>query len=132
MTRTVFFGKADKKQRQMYETVLIAQQKAIDYIGKTKKVSALTADKIARDYIKEQGYPDMPHSLGHGIGILVHELPRLTPYSKDMLTEGMVFSVEPGIYMPDEGGVRIEDLVAMTKSGIKPLTHAAKHLIELS
>lgn len=132
MTRTVFFGKATPEQKRMYETVRTAQQHAMDYIATTKKISAQKADQIARDYITGENYPDMPHSLGHGIGLLVHELPRLTPFSKDILSEGMVFSVEPGIYLPGTGGVRIEDLVALTDKGMVTLTNAPKQLIELS
>lgn len=141
MTRTVFWGKADTEQKKMYETVLQAQQLAIDYIDSgqarmTKKgpdtIKAAEADKIAREYIVSKGYPDMPHSLGHGIGLMVHEQPRLTPYTKDTLTEGMVFSIEPGIYLPKKQGVRIEDLMALTQKGGELLTNAPKHLIELS
>jgi Xaa-Pro aminopeptidase len=136
MTRTVFLGKADDKQKKMYATVLAAQQKAIDYIEKSwtekKDIPAQEADKIARNYILSQKYPDMPHSLGHGIGLLVHEQPRLTLYSKDILKTGMVFSVEPGIYLPNYAGVRIEDLLVITDTGIETLTKAPKNLIELS
>lgn len=133
MTRTVFFGKATVEQKKIYTTVLHAQQKAIDYILNTNEhISAKHADTLAREYILSQGYPDMPHSLGHGIGLLVHEQPRLTPYSKDILSQGMVFSVEPGIYLPGNQGVRIEDLMALRKSGKEILTKAPKHLIELS
>lgn len=155
MTRTVFFGKANEKQKKMYETVLTAQQLAIDYIarfpiklGMTKNeilkqvqndngkirndIHASEADKIARDYIISKGYPSMPHSLGHGIGLLVHEQPRLSPHSTDILSEGMVFSIEPGIYIPEVGGVRIEDLITIRNGMVKLLTKAPKHLIELS
>lgn len=135
MTRTVFFGKTNDAQKKMYETVLFSQQKAIDYITSSMEINqdiqAATADTMARTYILSQGYPDMPHSLGHGIGLLVHEQPRLSPYSKDILSEGMVFSIEPGVYIPDVGGVRIEDLVALTKDGLSTLTNAPKDLIEL-
>lgn len=132
MTRTVFFGKADEKQKNLYQTVLDAQQKALEYIRSAKTISAKKADAIARNYIIKQGYPTIPHSLGHGIGILIHERPRLSPHSKDILSKGMVFSVEPGIYISDYAGVRIEDLVALTENGIKMLTNAPKQLIELS
>ncbi len=162
MTRTIFFGKANTKQKKIYETVLEAQKKSIDYIasrchaelamppevmvsesneipkpskGGHKQVRddilGSEVDKVARDYIINQGYPDMPHSLGHGIGLLVHEQPRLTPYSKDILSPGMVFSIEPGIYIPNYSGVRIEDLVTITNKGLEVLTNAPKTLIEL-
>jgi len=135
MTRTVFFGKATAEQRKMYKTVLDAQTRAIELFN-TKysihnTIKASTIDKAARDYIISKGYPTIPHSLGHGIGIQIHESPRLSPKSKDILKEGMVFSIEPGIYIPDFGGVRIEDLVVLTKSGSKLLTHSPKTIIEL-
>lgn len=136
MTRTVFFGKAKDENKKMYEAVRIAQQKAIDQLSnETMKQSPITGaqlDKTAREYMISQGYPDMPHSLGHGIGLLVHEQPSLSPYAKTPLENGMVFSVEPGIYLPGDAGVRIEDLVALTATDVQLLTHAPKHLIELS
>ena len=67
-------------------------------------------DKIAREYIISKGYPSIPHSLGHGIGIEVHEAPTLAPNSQDEIKGGMIFSIEPGIYLPNKFGVRIEDL----------------------
>jgi Xaa-Pro aminopeptidase len=135
MTRTVFFGKPNSKQKHVYETVLNAQQKAIDYLRRSIKnrqsINSSNVDKIARKYITSQGYPTIPHSLGHGVGIQIHESPRLSPKSKDVLKEGMVFSVEPGIYIPNFGGVRIEDLVVLEKSGPHILTHSPKTLIEI-
>ncbi|MDO8583013.1 MAG: aminopeptidase P family protein, partial [bacterium] len=113
MTRTVFFGKPTKEQRKMYETVLAAQQKSIDTLNSLfmihNSIPAKRIDKAARDYIISKGYKTIPHSVGHGIGIEVHEAPHLSPKSKDILKEGMVFSIEPGIYIPGFGGVRIED-----------------------
>lgn len=129
MSRTIFFGKPTTEQKSIYKTVLCAQQKAIDSLAMDIKASEI--DKIARDYITSQGYKTIPHSLGHGVGIEVHESPHLSPKSKDMLKEGMVFSVEPGIYIPNLGGVRIEDLVVLTKNGPRLLTHSPKNLIEL-
>ena len=145
MTRTVFFGKPTNEQKKMYQAVLEAQQKTIDYISNhynnayyynnnEKKVRALKAkdaDRVARLHIKSKGYLAIPHSLGHGIGIDVHELPHISPNSKDILKEGMVFSIEPGIYIPNFGGVRIEDLIVLTKSGPRLLTHSPKTLIAL-
>lgn len=148
MSRTVFFGKASKEQKHMYEAVLKAQKKAFNCLNslfiihnsKTKTVKARNIDKAARDYIVSQGYPTIPHSLGHGIGIEVHESPRLSPISKDELKPGMVFSIEPGIYIPGFGGIRIEDLVVLTQNGprfarearrARFLTRSPKHLIEL-
>ncbi|HSX40285.1 MAG TPA: Xaa-Pro peptidase family protein [Candidatus Saccharimonadales bacterium] len=130
MTRTVFLGKANDEQKKMYQTVLTAQQKAIEKLSQ-KNLMASNVDKAARDYIISQGYPTIPHSLGHGIGIEVHELPHISPHVKTKLEQGMVFSVEPGIYLINKGGVRIEDLVVLEKSGPRLLTKAPKNLIEL-
>lgn len=122
MTRTVVFGKPSIKQRKIYETVLEAQKKAIKFVK--KQVKAKEVDKVARDYIKSKGFSDIPHSLGHGIGLEVHEHPSLSPKSKDILKEGMVFSIEPGIYLPNFGGVRIEDLFVLEGWGLRKLTCA--------
>ena len=136
MTRTVFFGKASNKHKRIYQTVLAAQQKAIGSLA--NKVPPLQGwnlakkiDKAARDYIVSQGYPIIPHSLGHGIGLEVHEAPHLSPKSKDILKPKMVFSIEPGIYIPNFGGVRIEDLFVLGKSELKLLTLSSKDIIEL-
>ena len=100
-----------------------------------KSLLASDIDSTARDYIISQGFPSIPHSVGHGIGLEVHELPHISPSPagglKTKIKTGMVFSVEPGIYKPGFGGIRIEDLVAMTKNGPKLLTTASKNLIEL-
>ncbi len=133
MTRTVFFGKPTSKQKEIYETVLAAQQKSVDYINyviKTdKQIKAAEVDKVARDYIISKGYPTLPHSVGHGIGLEVHEHPSLSPRSKEALKEGMVFSIEPGIYLENFGGVRIEDLFVLEKQGLRQLSHSQKKLI---
>lgn len=135
MTRIVCFGNATTKQKNVYETVRAAQQKAIACIReklKTKaEIPATEVDKTARDAIISQGFSTMPHSLGHGIGIEVHEAPRLTPFSQETLEEGMVFSIEPGIYLPKEFGVRIEDLFVVENNKLIQLTNAPKKLIEL-
>lgn len=129
MTRVVFLGKATSKQKLIYKTVLESQQRAVEKI--TINCRARDIDKIARDYIVKKGFPTIPHSLGHGIGLEVHELPRLSPRSKNKLKPGMVFSLEPGIYIPGSGGVRIEDLVVLEKNGPRFLTKASKKLIEI-
>lgn len=135
MTRTIFFGKPSTEQKRMYETVLNAQQKSIEYLQKSHlrggRMDSSEVDKLARNYIISQGYKTIPHSLGHGIGIDVHESPHLSPKSKDILKQGMVFSIEPGIYKPNFGGVRIEDLVVLEKNKLRPLTHSPKTIIKL-
>lgn len=135
MTRTIFYGKASNKQKKIYQTVLEAQTKAADFLNQQikskKKVIGKEVDQVARDYIISQGFPAIPHGLGHGIGLEVHEAPRLSPKSDDEITEGMVFSIEPGIYIPGYGGVRIEDLYVVEKSGLRQLTGSSKDIIEL-
>jgi Xaa-Pro aminopeptidase len=135
MTRTVFVGKPTHKQKKAYETVRTSQQKAIDYLQKKAQenttVKAATVDRISRDEMIKNGYPNFPHSLGHGIGIAVHESPSLSPFSQDILREGMVFSIEPGIYISEEIGIRIEDLVYFDKKRITVLTHSPSGLITL-
>lgn len=136
MARTVFFGKASVEQKKMHTTVLEAQKLAIQQLNNTtirseKGVPASSIDKAARTHIISKGYPTIPHSVGHSIGIEVHEAPRLSPNSKDLLTNGMVFSVEPGIYIPGFGGVRIEDLVVMEKNIPRLLTQSKRELIEI-
>lgn len=130
MTRTIFLGKPDKKQQLIYQTVLTAQNKAVEYITRLKKsgktIKAQEVDKIARAYIKSQGFGDIPHSLGHGIGLQVHEHPSLSVGSREHLAEGMVFSIEPGIYIPGFGGVRIEDLYVLEKTQLRALTNSPK------
>ena len=135
MTRTVFFGNASAENKKIYQTVLDAQTKAAEYIqtqlDTSEPVSATNADKTAREYIMSRGFPAIPHSLGHGVGLEVHESPRLSPTSGDILNDGMVFSIEPGIYLPDNTGVRIEDLYAIQGKKLIQLTQANKYLIEL-
>lgn len=135
MTRTIFFGKPSNKQKEIYKVVYEAQQKAVDFINKSiksgKKIKTSKVDKIAREHIVSQSYPSMPHSLGHGIGLEVHEHPYISPKSKEHIEEGMVFSIEPGIYIPDFGGVRIEDLYLVEKTGLRQITTSSKDLIKL-
>ena len=90
------------------------------------------ADKIARDIIEEAGYgSNFGHSLGHGIGLFIHELPTLSKRDDTVLKPGMIVSVEPGIYIEGFGGVRIEDAVVIEENGIRNLTESTKELIEI-
>ncbi len=131
MTRTIFFGKAPAEFNKMYQTVLDAQSKTIEFLNRKSKIINLRgADKVARDYVISKQYPTIPHSLGHGVGVEIHEAPRLSPKSREKAQNNMVFSVEPGIYIKALGGVRIEDLV-LYKNGPKLLTHSTADLIEI-
>lgn len=130
ITRTVAVGHINQELISIYETVLEAQKRAVDQIkpGMTGK----EADHIARQYITERGFGDkFGHSTGHGLGLEIHEEPRLSAKSDITLKPGMVVTVEPGIYIPNVGGCRIEDDIVITDSGNKRLTFAPKELIYL-
>ena len=126
-TRTICMGNADKTLQEIYNIVLEAQQAAID--GIKSGMNGADADKIARDIIERAGYgEDYGHGLGHGIGLAIHEAPSLSRLSTDILDDGMVFTIEPGIYIQGYGGVRIEDTVILEQGNIKVLTKSAKCL----
>lgn len=130
ITRTVAVGNIDKQLEEIYNIVLQAQKLAVANIkpGLTGK----EADAIARDYIEKAGYGDcFGHSTGHGLGMEVHEEPRLAKTSETILEKGMIVTVEPGIYLPGIGGCRIEDDIVLTESGNERLTHSNKELIYL-
>lgn len=129
MTRTVFFGRASAKQKKIYRTVFEAQKKAIDFAKVNRKT--FDADKIAREYIIKKGLPPFLHTLGHGIGKRVHEGFRLGPKSKTIFKNGMVFTIEPGIYIKGYGGVRIEDVFYLNRGKLIQLTKSPKNLIEI-
>lgn len=130
MTRTVIIGEANEEQKKIYNIVLEAQKKALDFIKAGKKTNDV--DAIAREYIKQNGYGDnFGHGLGHSVGIEVHEEPRISPSCEVELKSGMVVTVEPGIYVEGFGGVRIEDLVIVTENGIENLNKSPKELIIL-
>ncbi len=129
MTRTVFIGRTSKRQKKIYKTVLEAQKKAMNFVKVGRKT--FDADKIARDHIIKKGFPTIPHTLGHGIGKKVHEGFRLGPKSKTIFKNGMVFTIEPGIYIKGYGGVRIEDVFYLNKRKLIQLTKSPKKLLEL-
>lgn len=130
MTRTIVLGKATDEMKKVYDIVLRAQQAALD--GLKDGVNEVAGDKLARDIIDRAGYgKQFGHGLGHGVGLEIHEEPRLSPLAKGVIREGMVVTVEPGIYLPGQFGVRIEDFVVVKKDGIENLTRAPKNLIEL-
>jgi len=130
MTRTIFIGEPKKELIKIYDIVKKAQQAALD--GIRTGMSGYDADKIARDIIAHNGYNGaFGHSLGHGVGIEIHEEPRLSAKSVDVLKDGMVFSVEPGIYVEGLGGVRIEDMVVLENGRIRNFTTSPKDMIIL-
>lgn len=130
MTRTVVVGKASEKQKEIYNVVLEAQETALEAIK--PGITGYEADKVARGIIEAKGFGEyFGHGLGHGVGLEVHESPRLSPLGKDILKANMVVTDEPGIYLPDFGGVRIEDLIVVTENGCERLSKSPKHLIEL-
>lgn len=127
ITRTVAYGDINDKQKEIYDTVLKAQLAAIE--ASKPGVTAAEVDLTARRIISDAGYGEyFPHRLGHGLGISVHEYPSLTETNQLVLEEGMVYTIEPGIYVPDVAGVRIEDDVFVTADGVKVLTKFPKEL----
>ncbi len=129
-TVTVACGKPETRAREIHAIVKIAHDLAIDAVK--SGVSCKDLDEVARSYIRDNGYGDyFGHGLGHGIGLEIHEMPTLSPRSTAVLEEGMVITIEPGIYIPGFGGVRIEDTVVVTIDGCDVLTSADKQLLIL-
>jgi Xaa-Pro aminopeptidase len=130
LTRTVFVRSVAPEFRKIYGVVRAAQEKAIRAIKSGMLSGAI--DRVARDAIADKGFGwAFGHSLGHGVGLEVHELPALKSRGKVTLAPAMVLTVEPGIYIPGKGGVRIEDVVAVTESGCRNLTKSSKEIIVL-
>lgn len=130
ITRTVAVGEPSDKLKEIYDITLEAQLYAMDHIK--PGMTGREADALARDIIKAKGYGDnFGHSLGHGIGLEVHEEPGLSYKSDIVLEKGMVVTCEPGIYLPGIGGVRIEDDLMITEDSNETLTHSTKDLIIL-
>jgi Xaa-Pro aminopeptidase len=130
MTRTVVLGEANEQQRAMYEAVLAAQTAVIEALG--PDMSGHEAQGIADATLAEYGFEGrLIHSLGHGVGIDIHELPVLAPKAETKLQPGHVVTVEPGVYLEGIGGVRIEDFGAITESGFELFTQSPHELIEL-
>ncbi len=130
LTRTAFFGKPSKKFTDCYEAVLRANLIAEEKI--VSKVSCKTADSYAREYLKQKGLDEyFTHSLGHGLGLEVHEYPTLSPRSDVMLDDGMIFTIEPGTYFDGQFGIRIEDTVILKNGKLERLFTDDKNLMIL-
>jgi len=126
-TRTVVCGNPTPEQQKIYQIVRDAHDRAIEKVR--PDIPICDVDQAARNYIRDQGYGDyFGHGTGHGIGLAVHEDPLVNSENKDLLREGMVFTIEPGIYIPDWGGVRIEDMVRVTSQGAELLTYLPTEL----
>jgi Xaa-Pro aminopeptidase len=130
ITRTFVVGRASAEQREVYDVVRLANDRAVRAVR--PGMSGRDADGVARGYIQDRGYGELfGHSLGHGIGLEVHEAPRLAKSAEGPLVEGAVVTVEPGIYRPGWGGVRIEDDVHLEAGGAQVLTRFPRELIEI-
>ncbi|HEY8491217.1 MAG TPA: Xaa-Pro peptidase family protein [Dehalococcoidia bacterium] len=125
LTRTIFLGEPDDQFKRIYDVVHVAQQTAAELIE--AGMTGGQAHQLASRVIEQAGHGDrFGHGLGHGVGLQVHEAPRLAPNSQDELKDGMVFSIEPGIYIPGWGGVRIEDLAVLEHGKVRVLSRAPK------
>lgn len=130
MTRTIVVGKASVEQKRIYQLVLDAQMAALEFIK--AGYMGCEIDSVARKIIYDAGYEGcFGHGLGHSVGLYIHEDPRLSPKDQKIIQPNMTVTVEPGIYIKDFGGVRIEDLVCVTEAGAVNYTHSDKNLIEL-
>lgn len=131
MTRTVVIGKATPEMKKLYQTVLSAQEAALAYIK--AGTDGYSCDKVARDVIESAGYHGaFGHSLGHGVGLYIHESPSLAPSAKGkVLVPGNIVTVEPGIYLQGKYGCRIEDMGCVTETGFDNFTRSPKEMIEI-
>lgn len=130
MTRTVFLGNPSQQLKEIYSIVLRAQTEALQKAA--EKMTGKQLDRVSREIIDSAGYEKcFGHGLGHGVGIEIHENPRVSPKGEEVLEKGMVFTVEPGIYVENVGGVRIEDMVVLDENGAKILTKSTKEMLIL-
>lgn len=133
MSRVVFVGKPKAEWVKAYKTVLCAQTAALHLLASRPGLerNGDIVDRMARDIIEKAGFPTYPHSLGHGVGLDIHEAPRLTIKKDEILKAGIVITVEPGIYIEGQYGIRIEDLVLLKEDGIEILSTSKKEIIIL-
>jgi len=130
MTRTVFLGSPKADERSTYNAVLEAQEAAVAAVKSGIRCGEV--DEVARAVLRREGLAEaFSHSTGHGVGLEIHEPPRIGAGQPTRLMQGMVVTIEPGVYLPGRFGIRIEDMVAVTETGGKVLTPAPKALIEL-
>jgi Xaa-Pro aminopeptidase len=130
MTRTVAFGEPPARLRAVYEVVRLAQQAGVEAVKAGTPCEEV--DRATRDPIQEAGFGEQyRHSVGHGVGLEIHEQPWLRHGNADPLPEGAVVTVEPGVYLEGEGGVRIEDMVEVTADGGRVLPRTPKELMVL-
>lgn len=130
ITRTVAVGNVSDELKEIYHIVLKAQERGV--AGIKPGMTGMEADALTRDFITENGYgKQFGHSTGHGIGLEIHEGPALSPKSNTLLKKNMVVTVEPGIYIPNVGGCRIEDDIVLTENGNERLTRSTKQWIQL-
>ena len=130
-TRTLATGALPKELRRIYDVCREAQEASVD--GIRAGMTGVEADRIARDVVETAGYGEhFGHGLGHGVGLMIHEAPRMSTESTDTLEAGNVVTIEPGIYLPGVGGVRIEDLAVVREDGVELLTSFPKDLIAVS
>lgn len=129
-TRTFVLGSASEEQKRLHQVVVEAQKRALELAAEGR--GAVQVDKVARNVIAGAGLGEyFGHGTGHGVGLEVHERPRIAPMSEDKLGTGMVFAIEPAVYLPELGGVRIEDDVYLGENGPEVLTKLTRELLEL-
>ena len=130
ITRTISVGRADARQRELYDAVLTAQMRALAAL--CPGVTGVEVDRIARESLAEQDLDRyFGHGLGHSLGLEIHEEPRLSKAGTTVMQENMLITDEPGVYIPAWGGIRIEDTLLITRDGAEPLTRAPKEFIEI-
>lgn len=129
-TCTLFVGRVDEKMMEIFNVVNDAKKKAIEKVKVGMPLKEL--DSIVRGFIEDAGYGKFfRHGVGHGIGIAVHESPVINSMADGIIEENMVFTIEPGIYIPDMGGVRLEDMLLITQNGARVLTHIQKEILQI-